>query len=662
MSKTSKVKVVLVAIILALDVVFLPWLLRFPEFIKLYGIGPAASCWIKSSPLPAIAMIFTNPMFRAIWLWMQLLVFGVVIYLVWNPLSLKKTTLYNSDFGGPPAAGNGQFGNARWLTEKEVDNTSFVWTINKMQEGKNNTWEMTKEFSQKTSLKQGGIVLGIKSEEKQYKVWLDTNDSHALIIGTTRSGKSRRLYLPTIWELAKAGESMVITDPKGELFEKSKPYLKSEGYNMVLLDFRNPRRGSQWNPMEPVINAIEEGDLSLASEAAWDIAHNIIHNKPHTGDPLWANGPESVLAALILNTALEAPDRKSKNMASVYYTLAVLGAANEEGIIPINNYFASLPNNHLAKAAFATAAVAPYKTRASFFTTVLSELRLWSDPSIGEMTAIQDHELDNVGREKTAVFLVIPDEKSTRHVMATLYIDQTYQALVSLANSNNQRLPVRVNFLLDEFGNLPSIPSFPTKLTVAGGRGMRFLLAVQGLSQLKEHYKDQVETIKGNCHTWIYLITGDVETLTEISKRLGNYTVQTQSNSATVNEKNVSSGYNEGLTGRPLLYPSELGEFPFDEALIIRLRYKPSRLPLPDLSVWPCANVLIGGDDEPIRETEGVAIWTPQVEEPEQQEDDKPKKAKGKGKKSADKTDDESHKDEEIEDSEGKKNYIDDLE
>lgn len=656
MSKTAKARLVVIFIILALDITILPWLFRFPFFIKEYGIGPAAGHWMKSSPLPAIEMLFKDPPTRTLWLWLQLLVFGCLLWICWNPLKVKSSTTPYNDTFGPPAAGNGQFGDARFQTEKEVDKSSTVLTIS----GDNkNTWVITENFKKLTSLSRGGIVLGTKTSDKGCKLWIDVEDLHVLVIGTTRSGKSRRIYLPTIWELARFGESMIITDPKDELHKKTCDYLESQGYDVIRLDFRHPHFGNQWNPMEPVICAIEKGDYSAASEAAWDISHTIIHNKPHTGDPLWVNAPESVLAALILNTAIEAPTREEKNMTSVYRTLAVMGAPDEEGNIPINQYFESLPVDHIARDAFGAAAVAPYKTRASFFTTVLSELRLWSDPNIGAMTAGQDHELYSVGKRKTAVFLVIPDEKSTRHVLATLYIDQTYQALVNLANSNNQRLPVRVNFLLDEFGNLPAIPSFPTKLTVAGGRGMRFLLAVQALSQLKEHYKEQVETIKGNCHTWIYLLTGDTETQNEISKRLGNYTVQTDSSSATVTERNVSSGHSQGLSGRPLIYPSQLGEFPPDVGLIVRLRNRPAVLPLPDLSELPFANELNGGDKLPIREIEKVPVYIPKLPEPEKKPD-KPDKPKGKGKKADKKTDD-VYTGELVEAVEGK-NYVDEFE
>ena len=282
---------------------------------------------------------------------------------------------------------------------------------------------------------------------------MDTNDTHTLIIGATRSGKTRRLIFPTIWELGKAGESMVLTDPKGELYERSRDYLKSQGYNIVLLDFRNPRRGNYWNPIHPVAQAVSRGDYSEASEMAWDIAHMVVHQKPHTGDPLWPNGEESVIAAMILLTVLEAPEERFKHMGTAYSILYSLGAAEEDGKLPLNDYIASLPAGHLSKAAYGTALLAPYRTRASFFTGASADLRLWADPSIVHLTSCQDHELNMPGREKTAVFLCIPDEKGTRHVLASLYVDQIYQALVDLATREGGRLPVRVNFLLDEFGN-----------------------------------------------------------------------------------------------------------------------------------------------------------------------------------------------------------------
>ncbi|CEP67123.1 Ti-type conjugative transfer system, TraG-like [Moorella glycerini] len=420
-----------------------------------------------------------------------------------------------------------------------------------------------------------------------YTAWLDTGDTHVLLLGATRSGKSRRIILPTIWTLGLAGESMVITDPKGELYNVTSAYLQRRGYDVILIDLRDPYRGNRWNPLEPVIMGLARGDPTVASQAAWDVANIITHQQPHYGDSIWPQSQESLTAALALAVAAEAPP-EGKHLASAYALLTTLGAGGGE---ELDAYFRHFPQGHPARAAYGVAALSEDRLRSSIFTGTAAQLRLWADPAVAWLTAVQDHDLAVVGRERTAVFLVIPDERESRHVLASLYIAQAYQALADAARDKGG-LPLRVNFLLDEFGNLPPIPGFDKKLTVAAGRGMRFLLALQDLAQIKARYKEAAGTITGNCATWVYLSTADIETAKVISAKTGQYTVRTESYSSQVRAADYSQGTTEGLTGRPLLLPDEILRWPAGQALVLQARENPARLPLPDLSAWPVAGDL----------------------------------------------------------------------
>lgn len=119
--------------------------------------------------------------------------------------------------------------------------------------------------------------------------------------------------------------------------------------------------------------------------------------------------------------------------------------------------------------------------RGSFFASVAADLRLFADPSIAYMTSFQDHDLKQPGEKKTATFLIIPDEVKTRHFLATLYIDQTYFELVNLANSRPEgRIAIRTSCLLDEFGNMPRISDFDTKITVSRSRELDITLLFKG--------------------------------------------------------------------------------------------------------------------------------------------------------------------------------------
>jgi type IV secretion system protein VirD4 len=597
-----KARIFLSVCLVLFDIFLLPWIITFLPLFLEHNIQ-APTLWIDSFSLLDIALVFNNEAIRTIWITCQGLIALGFLLLFWKDVPKKKYKL--GELGGPEAAGHGEHGTSRVQTDKEIDSTSTVWFTN-------------------NPLEKGGAVLGMvpynthstkKMNEIFHKVWLDTQDTHTLLIGTTRSGKSRRNIIPAIWTNGKAGESMIITDPKGELYTRTQSYLREKGYEIVLLDFRTPTRGNHWNPMDGVNQAIQFGDISQASKIAWDIA-SMISPVPIRGDDIWANGTQSVLAATILAISMEADSDEKKHLGSVYQMLIELGKPmllNKKPFVPLNHYFDSLPMGHIAKSAFGTASLAPTGQRGSFYTGAAAKLRLWSDPNIAFMTSKQDHEMQTFGEKKTAVFLVIPDEETTYHVLASLYINQAYQALISSANRNEDRLKIRTNFLLDEFGNLPVIPNFDTKITVSLGRGIRFTLVVQSIDQLRNHYRDSVKTILGNCHTWIYLLTTDQETAEEVSKRTGKYTIESESTSSTVQQKGYTRGFSSGTTGRPLFDANEILRWPEDKALVLRARQHPAVMNAPDLSVWQADRDFVKNNKAIEKDSLDVSYYIPDI-------------------------------------------------
>jgi len=577
--------------------IIVPQLIIFLGYFKEYTIAAPGLFLDELEFMKNVKMIFTDTEFRKVWLYFQPAVALLIFLLFWNDRFINGKKKRISDFGTPEVAGAGEYGTSRWRNEQEIENTTTVWNLKRKLKDNEVYVEppmvLANPFSKKRSERRklkvgGGNVIGC--DLKKNKVFLDTQDTNTLIIGTSRSGKTRTFLYPTIWTLGKAGESMIITDPKGEIHEQTAIYLKEHGYDVILLDFRDGTRGNHWNVLHPVIKAVNEKDFAKASEAANDIAYAIVHQQERRGDPLWSNGEASVIAATILAIATSDIPDEQKNMYNVYLNIIELGQPVEdlEGqeIVPLNEYFETLPAGHIAKSAFGTAKLSPAKMRGSFFSSAAASLRLFADPTLAFMTSVQDHNMKNIGREKTAVFMCIPDEKATKHVLASMYVNQVYMELVEEANNNGGRLPVRVNMLLDEFGNMPAVPDFDTKVTVSLGRGIRWTPIVQDLQQLKKRYGDNATTITGNCHTWLYLLTTDEKTADIISKKTGKYTIETQGRSASVNDKGSSRGTSEGLTGRPLLTPDEVLRWPIENALVFQARLHPAHLPLPDFTKY----------------------------------------------------------------------------
>lgn len=613
--RPTRNRIILICIILVLDLILLPWVIQFPGFL-VKDLRTAPSEWLAFGIFNSIKMIFVSSQYRKIYLCLQLLVIALIIKIAWDVDRLKKKNRIIDGVGGPEPSGDGQFGTSRWQNKKEMDTSCSVWYTD-------------------NPIKKGGIIFGMeKVTEIKEKVWLDNEDKHTMLLATTRMGKSRKVIMPSIWELAKAQESMILGDPKGELYITCKPYLEKQGYDVIALNLREPLKGNQWNMLDLINKEVDKGNIAKATEYAWAIANAIVNQTPTTSsEPIWKNGEQSTIAALTLLASLESEFKFQRHMSTAYYLLAEYGQPLEDDTIPLLEYIKSLPVKHPAKAAFATANIAPYKTRASFFTSALADLRLFSDPTISDMTSKQDHDLESVGIKKTAVFLIIPDEDKTRNVLATLYIDQVYQALVALANKRGGRIPRRVNIILDEFGNLPPIPEFDSKLTVAGGRGIRFCIALQDITQLKKLYDKNAQTITGNCHNWIYIKTADVETAKVISAKTGQYTVETDNLSHTAQSKGHSSTHGTGNTGRALLMMDEVLRWNPNLSLILPIDNFPVRYELPDLSAWG-ANKDFGfvatGDidkdkelnrqiiekrwaDIETRELQEISIWLPEI-------------------------------------------------
>ncbi len=615
MPRSQKMRIILCCVILILDLAFLPWLINFP-FFAMRDMSTAPTQWLAYGPIKSWLDVFRDSNFKNLFLFLQIPIVTGAILILWDTDRFKKKNKIQDGLGGPEPSGAGQHGTARWQNEKEMDKTAKVWYSD-------------------TELDKGGVTFGMNKIKGREKIWLNDKDMHTLIIGATRSGKSKKIILPTIWELAKAEESMVIGDPKGELYISSKDFLLKKGYKVIALNLREPRKGNQWNMLHLANQAFKKGDIPRAVEIAWDIASSIISKESAKNtEPIWINGAQSVVATLIITTIMDAEFDFQKHMGTVYYLLSELAITRDDGTVPLNDLINKLPRRHPARDAFASARVSAQKTRESFFSSVLAELRLFSDPNIQNMTSMQDHSLEAIGIEKTAVFLIIPDEKETRNVLATLYVDQVYQAMVDLSNTKGGRIPRRVNILLDEFGNLPPLPRFTNKLTVGGGRGVRFTIAIQDIAQLKELYDKKAQTITGNCHNWIYLKTADLDTAKLITGKMGKYTVETDNLNSSIQKKGYSISQGKGLTGRDLLTPDEILRWNTDYSLVLPVSDFPARYPCPDLSQY-MANIDFGfvqpsGDvDEDSRLNneinmnrwinhferpyEEVKVWTPDI-------------------------------------------------
>ena len=520
----------------------------------------------------------------------------------------------------PRAVGQYQHGSARWMSdaEKEKAFDSFILDPNDpaMRELLKTGYDGL-DFMKKGGvclklnlrpqgiprdtppppLTKGGVVVGMKKEGDKEKIYFVGDDCHLLCVGATRSGKSRCLVLESICLLGLAGESIFCSDPKAELFHYTSEFLKKLGYEVLVLDFKNPAKSMRYNLLQPVIDAINEGDTDRAEMLAWDLTNNLV-GKPE-GEKIWTNGECSIIAAAILCVVCDNQKRPEfQNMTNVYWFISEM-CRTIGNKMPLLEYLKKQSPTHPARALLSISDVAPSRTRGSFYTSALTTLRLFTSKSIYSITHASDFTLTDLGRKKQALFVILPDEKTTFYPIASLIVSQQYELLAEAADKRGGRLERRVNFLLDEFGNFTPISDMTNKLTVAAGRGMRYALYVQGFDQLKEKYSDNIaNTIKGNCQIWAYLQSDDPETLREMSDKLGSYTTSSYQLSASNGRFTTpSSSQSVSLTERKLLNTDEVRRVkrPYQ---IITSRDHPAMMYAPDLSKWLFNQMLGMGDME----------------------------------------------------------------
>lgn len=517
-----------------------------------------------------------------------MMLFFMLIFTQKYGMYKANTEMITKNISIPKNYGQGQYGTSRFATKKEFDNTYTKLRFNKNQD------YLLKPISN------GGIVVKHNTKRCFEEISIVSDNKHLICLGNTGAGKTRRILIESLCILGLAGESLIVSDPKGELYQMTSKFFEKLGYEVNVIDFKTPKKSNKYNFLQPIINAIVEDDIKKAEDLTWDLVENIVQKTNSNSDPLWENGEKSIIAGSIMTVLLENKDNRDyQNLTNVYSFISNMCQTDENGLMPLTEYIENLPEENPAKKIFSISTIAPEKTRSSFFTSALSTLRLFSSNSIYTMTNDSDFKLEDIGEKKCIRYIILPDERTTFYTLATLFVSQQYQALVSLADSRGGKLKVRTNFILEEFGNFTKIANFENMLTVSRGRNIRFSMFLQSFSQLETKYSKTVaQNIMDNAQVWIYLRTSSYETAEIISKKLGSYTVSvnSQSNSVSRNSDNISESMN--LIGRNLLTPDEVLRFESPYALVLQSGYFSAKTEIPDLSKWQFNKVLGLGDEE----------------------------------------------------------------
>lgn len=461
----------------------------------------------------------------------------------------------------------------------------------------------------KTVKQRAGLPIYMPRFRKK-TLFVDANDNHSLLIGTTNSGKTVSVILQLIETVRMAGECAVINDPKGELYEYTAKQFSDDGYNVIKLNFVTPEASNAWAPLELAWSAwkeaylvycellqewkneetslspqeksewlerIPEPDYSKAIEYLKDLANSLTYD-PNVKDPFWNDSARDCIIGMAaylmeegikngdfsdgiinfkaikmgLNYAEEKLSKEQKKALNVRSD-NVLGALLEKSRRMDDTSYDYLMD-------YCSAAE---QTRQSIKKVLATKMDILTmNEQTMRMTSYTDFDLKDLGQKKTVIYMIVHDEKKTYYPLVTIFLKQLYETIIHSARGNEGRLPIPVNIILDEFGNCPPLKDVQSMLTAGRSRGVRFVLAVQDLSQLNDVYgKEVANTIKNNCSNTIYILGSQEETLKEFSALCGSRQVWLPSR--------------KWYETRPLISVDRLQKLNWGEVVIHRQRKSP---------------------------------------------------------------------------------------
>lgn len=438
--------------------------------------------------------------------------------------------------------------------------------------------------------KNDGIL--VRAEEKGKDIHINfVEPIHTLCVGTTSSGKTSRFVVPSLqlMSMTASKPSFVVTDPKGELFEKCSNKFKSEGYDVRVLDLRNPFQSMQWNPLtypyqmyhksfnldkdvkvhppgdNPrnynliiqrnfdfesttwfefngvayVDRFVLDNDMQILSKKLQDDTFSALNDICTTvcpiesgKDPSWEKTARRLIHAVLLAMLEDSliPELGLTEEKYNFYNVAKIVNTTDSGrdtYATLKKYLFEYRDKFSKVPEMASTALQNAETTTkNYMGFVTGYMSLFSDTGISLLTSKTDIDFVNMDEKPTAIFLIIPDEIRVRYPLAILFVVQLYKKLVEKAQKLGGRLKRNVYFMLDEFGNMPKFPEFGSIMTVGRSRGIFFELCVQSYSQLYQVYgQDEGKIIKDNCPIQVYIASEDTTTNKEFSELLGNKTI-----------------------------------------------------------------------------------------------------------------------------------------
>lgn len=458
----------------------------------------------------------------------------------------------------------GTYGTSGFMTDKERDEILDVCDVKKST----------------------GIILG-KIGKKA--VMLPTNtrlNRNLAVYGASGSMKSRAYIRNAVLQAVRRKESMILTDPKSELYEDLSLYLQENGYTVRVFNLVNPEYSDGWNCLSEIQGS------ELMAQVFCDV---VIKNTGSVkADHFWDNAEQCLLKALVLYVE-QNYEPKNRNIGEVYNLLAT---SNED---KLNALFSMLPHSHPAYAPYSIFKQASDTVRSGVIIGLASRIQVFQNKMIREITAHDDIDLVLPGKEKCAYFVITSDQDSTFDFLSSLMFSFLFIRLVRYADTycDGGKLPIHVNFLCDEFPNIGTIVDLKKKISTIRSRNLSISgLVFQNLPQLQNRYpNNEWQEILGNCDVQLFLGCTDEIGAKFVAERSGVTTVAVSSTAKQLNSWRVTNYTPEfretsSIGKRNVLTPDEVLRLPLNEALIIIRGQKVLKVEKFDYTLHPDAKKL----------------------------------------------------------------------
>lgn len=390
-------------------------------------------------------------------------------------------------------------------------------------------------------------------------------NNNILVVGGSGSGKSRFFVKPNILQ---ANCNYVVTDPAGELLATTGGFLQRQGYEVKVFNLVEMAKSDQYNPFHYIRDDL--GVLMMIN----CLIKNTNPDGKSGGDPFWEKSETALLQALCFYLIKYRPE-KNRNFTSVMKMLRAAeidenDASRKSNLDRLFDEVALKDPNSIALKQYLTFKMGAGKTLKSILISCSVRLTVFNMKQIENLTRKDTIDLGSMGEGKKALFVIIPAADDTYNFLVSMMYSQLFETLYFIAETKceHQRLPRQVRFLLDEFANIGQIPGFTKKLATMRKYGISCSVILQNLAQIKTMYKDDWESIVGNCDSFLFLGGQEYSTLEYISKGLGKTTI-TVKNRTMSKGKGSSASASFNQTARDLMSPDEIMKMPKDECILI---------------------------------------------------------------------------------------------